>query len=89
MKTHIITIFDKHHLGRAICLRQSLAQHTPNSHVRFLCLDQTSYDLAKKMNIAETTIMKPEDLNDVELLDSRSSRTNPEFASTAKPAFLR
>lgn len=89
MKTHIITIFDKHHLGRAVCLRQSLNEHAPNAHVRFLCLDQISYDISKKMNLKETTVMKPEDLNDKELLDSRPSRTNPEFASTAKPAFLR
>lgn len=89
MKTHIITIFDKHHLGRAVCLRQSLNEYAPNTHVRFLCLDQSSYDTASKMNLRETTVMKPEDLNDSELLASRSDRTNPEFASTAKPAFLR
>lgn len=89
MKIHIITIFDKNHLGRAVCLRESLRRYTPTSNVRFLCLDQISYDTARQINLDNTIVMKPEDLNDKELLAVRNNRTNPEFASTAKPAFLR
>jgi hypothetical protein len=71
-----------------IALRQSLTVHAPDSHIYYLCLDDLGYQTAKKLNIPETTILRPEDLNDKELLASRSTRTNPEFASTCKPAFL-
>ena len=88
MKTHIITISDKNHLGRMIALRRSLTVHASDSHIHYLCLDNLGYQTAKKLNLPETTIMRPEDLNDKELMASRSTRTNPEFASTCKPAFL-
>lgn len=89
MNVHILSIFDKNHLGRAAALRESLATHSPASHVRFLCLDEVCYETAKKLNLPDTTVMKPEDLNDSALLESRKTRTNPEFASTCKPAFLK
>jgi hypothetical protein len=87
-KVHIITIFDKNYLGRAMAFRESLHQHAPSQHVHFLCLDDASLDTARKLSIANTTFLRPEDLNDPELLASRNNRTLPEFASTCKPAFL-
>jgi hypothetical protein len=89
MKVHIISIFDKNHMARALACRSSLAVHAPDSPVYWLCLDDTSYAAAKKLNLPNTSALRPEDLNDAELLAIRSTRTNPEFASTCKPAFLR
>ncbi|MFA6432636.1 MAG: hypothetical protein WCV82_02350 [Candidatus Paceibacterota bacterium] len=88
MKIHIITIFDKNRLGRALAFRESLAKYAPGCHVRFLCLDQEAYDMTNRLNLDDTTAMLPEELDDKELLATRAGRTNPEFASTCKPALL-
>jgi hypothetical protein len=89
MKTHIITTFDKNHLGRAVAFRHSLYQHAPDSHVWFLLLDDLAFDMAQKLHLRDTTLLRTEDIDDPELLSIRNSRTIPEFASTVKPAFLR
>lgn len=88
MKTHIITTFDKNHLHRAVTLRENLRIQAPEAHVRLLCLDELCYETAKKLNLANTTVMRAENLGDAELLEARKNRTTPEFASTIKPAFL-
>ncbi len=88
MKVHIISIFDKNHMARALACRRSLAVHAPDSPVYWLCLDNTSYEMAGKLALPHTKALRPEDLNDAELLAIRSTRTNPEYASTCKPAFL-
>jgi hypothetical protein len=88
MKTHIITTFDKNHLGRAVAFRESLYRFSPDSPVSFLLLDDTAYEMAKCLNLPNTTLLRPEDINDTELLQTRKDRTIPEFASTTKPAFL-
>lgn len=44
--------------------------------------------MTNKLGLKDTTAMRPEDLGDPELLAVRPGRTNPEFASTCKPAFL-
>lgn len=89
MKVHITAIFDKNHLSRAIACRVSLYEHSPGSIVRWLCLDDQCYEMARKIGLRDTIPMRPKDLGDTELLDVRKTRTNPEFASTCKPAFLR
>jgi hypothetical protein len=88
MKTHIITIFDKNYLGRALAFRASLTEHAPGQHLYMLCLDDACYETAKRLGIEDTTLMRAEDLRDPELMRSRDNRTLPEFASTCKPAFL-
>jgi hypothetical protein len=88
MKIHITTIFDKNYVGRALAFWRSLHTHAPEHHVHFLCLDTDTYEMCQKLHLENTTLLRPEDLNDRELLGARNNRTLPEFASTAKPALL-
>lgn len=88
MKTHIITIFDKNYLGRALAFRASLEKFSPGQHMHMLCLDEACLETAEKLGLANVTLMRAESLDDPELMKARDDRTLPEFASTCKPAFL-
>lgn len=89
MKIHITTIFDKNYLVRALAFRESLYRYAPEANVYMLCLDLETYTILEEMALEKTKIFKAEDLGDTELMEVKSVRTLPEFASTCKPAFLK
>lgn len=87
-KAHIITIFDQNYLARVMAFRESLDKQAPELHVWFLALDDKAYEMSKKLQLKNTTVMKVSDMNDRELEQTRANRSLPAFASTCKPAFM-
>lgn len=88
MKTHVVSVFDKNYLVRAVGLYESASAALPDAVFWFLCLDAESNSTLKKMSLKNMNIESVEEMNDRELNAVRASRTAGEFAYTAKSAWL-
>lgn len=88
MKTHIASAFDKNFLVRGLATYRSIYQHTPDAHFWVLCLDNETKPMMEKMNLKNVSCITLEEMNNKELLETRSKRNNTEFAMTSKSCFL-
>lgn len=85
---HIASLFDKNYVIRALALYESACRYIPNAQVWFLCLDDESYDLISKLNLANLHLRKIGEIGDKDLLNLRASRSAGEFAFTAKSSWV-
>ena len=77
------TLFDRHYLTRGLALYNSLKKHSDSFHLYIFAFDESSYNVLKKLNLDNATIIALTQFEDKELLDVKSSRTNVEYCWTS------
>lgn len=80
------TYFDKNYLFRGLALYNSLLTHCPAFTLWVLCMDQTTYDTLKKMNLKNLALIAFEDFEDEELRAVKGTRKVFEYYWTCTPS---
>jgi len=87
MQINIATLFDKNYAMRAIAFYNSLAK-LGQYKFWFLCLDDETKEMMKKLELPDVIFMTIEELNDRELLNTESNRSRAEFIFTSKSCLV-
>jgi lipopolysaccharide biosynthesis glycosyltransferase len=88
MTTHVVSVFDKNYLCRALALYRSVASSLPDAQTWYLCLDDESKKIIEELRLPMLFASTLSDINDTELESTRKDRSAGEFAFTAKSAWL-
>lgn len=87
MKYNFYTIFDREFLAKGLVLYDSVTKHCPkNFNFFILCLDDTVYEILKKMNLPSVILLTLNDVENTELKEVRKKRTTREYSWTLKPS---
>lgn len=86
--THFMFSFDKNYVVRALDTYDSL--HPTPYPVTFwmLCLDQESKVMIEKLKLPDAYCITLEEMNNKDLMRTRTARTNTEFAMASKSCFM-
>jgi hypothetical protein len=84
----ICTLLTKDYLIQGLALYYSLKRHTPRFKLWVLCVDQTSYNLLEKMNLAHVTLISLENIRDSRLAKIQRKRQIHEYCWTLKSSLL-
>lgn len=88
-KFHYCTIVSNSHLFKAIALYKSLTAKCNDFCLSILCYDEEVYTVLSQKGWPGVQLLKPEDIEDEQLLVAKGNRNGWEYAWTLKPAFLR
>jgi hypothetical protein len=84
-KEHFCTLFDEFYLPQGLALHQSLQQHAPESHLWILCMSNKTLQQLEKLNLANTSLLSLENIEDSKLLSVKPSRSKAEYCWTLTP----
>ena len=82
------TICDKNYLVRALALYDSMIRNIPDSKFWILCADEDSEHILQDLNLSNVIIINFDNLNDLELLETKKNRSFTEFIFTSKSALI-
>lgn len=85
-KYQFCSYFDKGYLFRGLTLYNSLLTHSRDFTLWVLCMDQTTYDTLKKLNLKNLEVIALEDFEDQELLAVKGKREIFEYYWTCTPS---
>lgn len=84
----ICTLLTKDYLVQGLALYYSLKRHTPRFRLWVLCVDDTSYNLLQKMNLADVTLVSLDNIKNNKLIKIERNRKVHEFCWTLKAVLL-
>ena len=87
-KIHIITLFDKNYLIRALTMKESILYFYQNIQFWFLCLDTESKNMIEEIKMDMVKAITLDNIGDERLLKTKIHRNNAEFAFTAKSVLI-
>lgn len=87
-KYHFTSILSKFHLFKMIAMYSSLKAHCSDFQLFILCMDEEVYEILARINFANITLVKLEEIEDHQLLVAKSNRSFHEYCWTLKAAFL-
>ncbi|MBS4022849.1 MAG: hypothetical protein KGZ79_10605 [Dethiobacter sp.] len=85
---NICTLFTKDYLIQGLALYYSLKKYTPRFRLWVLCVDNTAYNMLKRMNLADITLVRLEHIRDERLAKIQRDRQKHEFCWTLKASFV-
>ncbi len=77
------TLFDSNYLTRGLALYYSLKEHCNHFHLYIFAFDTKSYEVLRKLNLSNATIISLKEFEDEKLLSVKSSRTIAEYCWTS------
>ncbi len=88
---HFCSYFDHRYLARALCLYDSLVNHSPPFQWHVLALSETCSSILQQLNLPFIEVTKLSDLEQAlpELLSAKSNRSTVEYYFTLTSAFCR
>ncbi len=85
---NICTVLTKGYLIQGLALYNSLKRHTRRFRLWVLCVDDTSYNLLEKMNLANVTLISLENIKSKKLARIQRKRQLHEFCWTLKASLV-
>ena len=82
MKYNYCTLFDSGYLSRGLTMYESLERNSKNFHLYIFAFDKKSYDMLKKLNLKNVTVISLKQFEDRELLKIKPTRTRSEYCWT-------
>jgi hypothetical protein len=76
------TLFDKNYLYRGLTLYSSLSKHCHNFNLWILCMDNTAFELLRKMNLPNIKLIALEEFENDQLKEVKKGRTTAEYSWT-------
>lgn len=83
---HYCTLFDKNYLYKGLALHASLIAAKASFHLWILAMDDSSYELLSKMQLANVTLISLREFEDDDLKKIKSDRTPVEYCWTITPS---
>ena len=80
------TLFDRNYLCKGLALYNSLVRHLSSFHLYIVCFDNITYEVLKKMNLENVTLISLAEFEDTELLRVKPTRSVAEYCWTATPS---
>lgn len=88
MKQNFCTLFDSNYLTRGLALYNSLLKKCPNFHLFIFPFDDNSFQILKKMNLEDVTLIQLKEFENGELLNLKKTRTLSEYYWTCTPSTI-
>lgn len=85
---NIATILDKNYIVRTLAFYEALIKFGEEYTFWLLCLDNETKEIINRLDLKNIIAMKVDEINDQELLSSRTNRNIAEFAFTSKSAWI-
>ncbi len=82
------TLFDSNYLSRGMALYHSLEKVCTEFHLYIFAFDDQTFNILKKLNLVNATIISLSQLEDEDLLRVKPTRTVAEYCWTATPATI-
>lgn len=83
MTYNFCTLFDSNYLSRGIALYRSLEKHCDNFHLFIFAFDSRTYQILKKLNLKNATIISLTEFEDEKLLQVKPTRSVAEYCWTS------
>lgn len=84
------TIVSKEYLIKSLALYDSICKHSRNGFHLWICaMDNASYDVMRKINLANTTIIDIASVENNFLLNAKNNRSITEYCWTVKASFIK
>ena len=88
MTKEFCTIFDKTYLIKGLALYNSLTEHCKSFRLWILCMDNSVYQILKKLDLKNATLVTLQQFEDPELLSVKKDKNAGEYCWTCKPSFM-
>jgi hypothetical protein len=82
------TLFDSFYLSRGLTMYNSLVKNLKEFHLYIFAFDNLCYDILKKENLANTTIISLKEFENEELLKVKPERSKAEYCWTSTPSTI-
>lgn len=82
------TLFDSFYLSRGVAMSQSLEQHCKDYHLYIFAFDDIAFDILKKLNLNNVTVISLNEFETRELLEVKKNRTKAEYCWTCTPSTI-
>ncbi|MBK8398692.1 MAG: glycosyl transferase [Leptospiraceae bacterium] len=83
------TLFNSIYLTRGLALYESLKKHSAAFHLYIFAFDDRCYQLLKKLNLSNATIISLQEFEDEALLKIKNSRSVGEYCWTCTPSSIK
>lgn len=82
------TLFDSFYLSRGLVMYQSLVKNCKKFHIYIFAFDDLCYEILKKENLTNTTIISLKEFENKELLEVKPGRNKAEYCWTSTPSTI-
>lgn len=82
------TLFDSNYLSRGLAMYQSLIRHCKDFHLYVFAFDNKAFEVLRKFNLINTTIISLDQFEDKELLKVKKERSKVEYLWTCSSSII-
>jgi len=82
------TLFDSNYLSRGLAMYQSLSRHCKDFHLYVFTFDNKTFEVLRKFNLLNTTIISLDQFEDKELLKVKKERSRVEYLWTCSSSII-
>ena len=82
------TLFDSNYLSRGLAMYESLSRHCKDFHLYVFAFDSKTFEVLRKFNLSNTTIISLDQFEDKELLKVKKERSKVEYLWTCSSSII-
>lgn len=82
------TLFDSNYLSRGLAMHQSLSKHCKDFHLYVFAFDNKTFEVLRKFNLLNTTVLSLDQFEDKELLKVKKERSKVEYLWTCSSSII-
>lgn len=87
-KYHVCTFFNRYYLFKGLAQYYSLVKTSTNFTWWVLCMDDKVYEILSRMQLKGVRLIRLVDIENDDLLEAKSDRTETEYCWTIKPSLI-
>lgn len=82
------TLFDSNYLSRGLAMYESLNRHCKDFHLYVFAFDSKTFEVLRKFNLPNTTVLSLDKFEDVKLLKVKKERNRVEYLWTCSSSII-